>query len=838
MPMSDLVGGGAAACGPSNPLQTLGKRFGQDRSGQLDRFNQAGSSRSSGFRSSPASGQHQQPQQDGFQLNPVGPLDLTPLQHALPHHHAPQAAHQFAPGVSNQANFEASFRAPPPAQQQHQPGPQSHAWSSDFLAGGPSQASASRQAPGLSAKTGPATYARQGGMPQRYGSPMGGFASHGPQMYQPTMYQQRQASPLATVQPQDDKNWSEAYTAYDSAQAPVTDAPPQQIIEEKHVHPEMTAGEADELARTAGRLVSTVEHDQNDKFKQSNFLNLMRKLRDREAGIQGDDIVPIEGQQGAAVASGLEKEVEGTARLDKGKGRAFDSSMHAPQSEREEIARRQAMLRGVGADGNLQAPMSAQGQGQDRDWLNEMWAEEDRRSEAIEERARQNTAANRAFIGDGGDMAARMAEDDAEAKLFRQHRDLGANVAGAGMRTGWEEKMDDDDLFSQEDFVGRSWRGAEGRGRSHVGQAAEWDKLQSDWDAFEAGPEGLRMNARQQPFTASRIPSYAFQQDNPYLATTRQHLLHTTASSMPEEVRSILESEAAVQADPTDSGAWYSLGVKQQENERERSAIAALHRAVQIDPFMKDAWLALAVSYTNESDRLATYEALERWIGANDRYPDVAAAHPRTTSSAPAERQAQIVSSLLSMARQGPGAHIGEVDADVQVALGVLFNLSDDFAKAVDCFSAAISVRPDDWLLYNRLGAVLSNSGRSEEALGYYRYALELKPDFARCHFNLAISCLNLKMFEEAARHTYTALSLQEAGEQRQQQHQMGKEKDDAGNNGSLWETLRVSLELMDRPDLANTTLRKDLEDADLVDFFRRGGSGVDGGDDGGYVGY
>jgi hypothetical protein len=40
MSFRDLVSGGAE-CGPSNPLATFGKQFGQDRGAQLDRFGQS-----------------------------------------------------------------------------------------------------------------------------------------------------------------------------------------------------------------------------------------------------------------------------------------------------------------------------------------------------------------------------------------------------------------------------------------------------------------------------------------------------------------------------------------------------------------------------------------------------------------------------------------------------------------------------------------------------------------------------------------------------------------------------------------------------------------------------
>ena len=46
-----------------------------------------------------------------------------------------------------------------------------------------------------------------------------------------------------------------------------------------------------------------------------------------------------------------------------------------------------------------------------------------------------------------------------------------------------------------------------------------------------------------------------------------------------------------------------------------------------------------------------------------------------------------------------------------------------------------LTLRAQDWQLYNRVGATLANSGRPGEALDYYYRALELNPAYirARC---------------------------------------------------------------------------------------------------------
>ena len=47
----------------------------------------------------------------------------------------------------------------------------------------------------------------------------------------------------------------------------------------------------DALAATAQELLEKVEHNQSDKFRNSQFLGLMRRLRDREVKVEGDQMV-------------------------------------------------------------------------------------------------------------------------------------------------------------------------------------------------------------------------------------------------------------------------------------------------------------------------------------------------------------------------------------------------------------------------------------------------------------------------------------------------------------------------------------------------------------------
>jgi peroxin-5 len=268
------------------------------------------------------------------------------------------------------------------------------------------------------------------------------------------------------------------------------------------------------------------------------------------------------------------------------------------------------------------------------------------------------------------------------------------------------------------------------------------------------------------------------------------------------------------------SEAWRRLGEAQAMNERETQAIRALEEAIKIDEGNLEAYMALAISYTNEGYDSAAHSTLERYM--QRAYPQIkpeplpasisGAKDPidgsmSATGENPWASLNRVTSLFLQAAREGNAT--GRIDPEVQVGLGVLFYSNSSYDQARDCFEAALQARPNDFLLWNRLGATLANGGKPEEAIEAYHKALELRPTFTRAIYNLSVSCLNLGAHHEAAEHLLAALSLQathtlpdipaEVNDGQFRPSPLAEVQE----SSNLWSTLRRIFLCMDRMDLA-----------------------------------
>ncbi|GFF25431.1 hypothetical protein IFM58399_01031 [Aspergillus lentulus] len=301
-----------ALCGPSNALQNFQKHASVDRTLQQDRLISRRSP-SQGFRSQSLSDGVLDPEFAAFESDLAGP-SLPNLQHAGPFsahpHQLPVASH--AENVTWAADFQRLHISGPshPTQQHHGPSatPASamsrQGWHSEFLKQQQQRPAPTQQHQQYTGGFQP-SFSHHNPI---HGGVMNTFPSvHGPEIDQQhaTETIDESAFEAAFEQARADMALQEtnateenAELASETIQPDLSTAqePTQQIKIGSDTIPQIDqngplsrVNDADELARTAGQLLDSVSHDQSEKFRQSNFLALMRRIRDREVQIEDDE---------------------------------------------------------------------------------------------------------------------------------------------------------------------------------------------------------------------------------------------------------------------------------------------------------------------------------------------------------------------------------------------------------------------------------------------------------------------------------------------------------------------------------------------------------------------
>eukprot|EP01119_Soliformovum_irregulare_P014123 TRINITY_DN3837_c0_g1_i1.p1 TRINITY_DN3837_c0_g1~~TRINITY_DN3837_c0_g1_i1.p1 ORF type:complete len:593 (-),score=151.28 TRINITY_DN3837_c0_g1_i1:54-1583(-) len=321
--------------------------------------------------------------------------------------------------------------------------------------------------------------------------------------------------------------------------------------------------------------------------------------------------------------------------------------------------------------------------------------------------------------------------------------------------------------------------------------AREFDENLQVWpDEFQnMDQENLRREYEEYMANAL-VGEYQFTDGNPYAALDDPLEKGLELFQEGRLEQAILAFEAELARNPTSATGWQHLGLAHAENDKDGKAITCLQKAAEYDPQNADIKMALAVSYTNELNRELALDTLRTWIEEHPQYK-----HIQYQEEAPRDFRTQFRSyhtALTNMFIEAARMRPSDPDADVQTALGLLFNITSEYDKAVDCFRSALSVKPDDYLLWNKLGATLANSERPQEAVGCYFNALQHRPSYVRARSNLGISFMGLRQYDRAAQYFLGGLSMHPEATH-------------------IWSTLRLNFVNMGRDDLVNLVEQRDV---------------------------
>lgn len=297
-----------ALCGPSNALQTFRKHTSVDRTLQQDRLVGRGHSPSQGFRSHDPRAGSLDADFHAFENAPTNTFNMEQPAWA-------QTSHRSSPQPSN-ASWASDFQnlhisnAPLPSHQMRVAAPlvttTNGGWGQEFM----------RQRQNM-------TPVQQGKQPEMISTASPMFNSlQNPSFQAPrNQYATNQQNVMHEQQMQDpsfDRAFQEAFDSIQQSEfkdiaveeaAPLTEPvhdfgyeqallQPTDVklgsdaidyVEQKDRTPDQDSKDADDLARVAGVLLQNVSHEQNEKFQNSKFLDLMKKIRDREIEVRNDD---------------------------------------------------------------------------------------------------------------------------------------------------------------------------------------------------------------------------------------------------------------------------------------------------------------------------------------------------------------------------------------------------------------------------------------------------------------------------------------------------------------------------------------------------------------------
>lgn len=163
--------------------------------------------------------------------------------------------------------------------------------------------------------------------------------------------------------------------------------------------------------------------------------------------------------------------------------------------------------------------------------------------------------------------------------------------------------------------------------------------------------------------------------------------------------KAMLAFEAIIQLDPENSEGWRMLGSCYNENDEDIRAIQCFKTSLECDNYNLDSLLALGTSYVNESNSIKALDCIKSWIQHNPAFFGLEVPISEYSNGSYMD---DVLKLLLAVSELAPN------DIEVNTLLGVLYNVSLDFDKAVENFKRALSLSDsNNYSLLNKVNIIV-----------------------------------------------------------------------------------------------------------------------------------
>jgi len=321
-----------------------------------------------------------------------------------------------------------------------------------------------------------------------------------------------------------------------------------------------------------------------------------------------------------------------------------------------------------------------------------------------------------------------------------------------------------------------------------IGQGNEEDIFSDMWNVQQDIEEYQAYGDVPEAYTFSVQNQYA---NDPKALETASNLLNQGNTK-----NAILALEAHLQKNPSDANSWRVLGKIHMDNDQDRPAVRCFLNSININGKNLDTLFALGVSCTNIFDEVQAMNHLKHWMMNNPKYQDLIndpniIPENLIGQSLDIQQIKEMNGRLLE--RFEAAKQINPSDSELSTCLAVLNFIKRDYHTSVHYWNDALQYDPNNYSLWNKLGATLAHLGRAEEAMEAYHRALEFKPNYVRTWVNLGIAHAFKGEFEDAARFYLSALAMNPEA-----QH--------------VWSYLQTTLLSLQRYDLLKLVAERDIE--------------------------